>query len=232
MGKPRGASKTDPSPETSGDSLLDEIWVKLEIKLNAWIANTLPAIVKDLVKAQACKAVDDFVSSSEFTSSLPESLLFDSAELKDSHKATEDKIAKLECVNSQLLEQIDDLEQYTRRTNVRIFGIPEAAGDVRENTDDLAINFFANELHNTKVAILQNRRLLKENKRPFNVQEDLTIARRNILKYLGQEINQGIVSKVWTIDGAILFRPLRHSSTIERCTTIGKCRELINKYSS
>ena len=146
MGKPRGASKTNPSPETSGDSLLDEIWVKLEIKLNAWIANTLPAIVKDLVKAQACKAVDDFVSSSEFTSSLPESLLFDSAEQKDSHKATEDKIAKLECVNSQLLEQIDDLEQYTRRTNVRIFGIPEAAGDVRENTDDLAINFFANEL--------------------------------------------------------------------------------------
>ena len=220
--------------------------------------------MKDLLKAQASKAVDDYVSSSEFTSSLPESILFDAAEQKDSHMATETKITNLQCTNSRLLEQIDDLEQYTRRTNVRIFGIPEAADDVKENTDDLAINFFASELgvqlsasdisrshrvgkrsptkprpiivrlvrHNTKVEILRKRRLLKENKRPYNVQEDLTIARRNILKYLSQEINSGIVTKVWTNDGTILFRPTQHSSTIERCTTIGKCKELIKKYSS
>ena len=131
MGKPKGATKAVASPEKSGDSFLDDVWAKLESKLNDWIASTFPAIVKDLLKAQASKAVDDYVSSSEFTSSLQESILFDAAQQKDSHMATETRITNLQCTNSRLLEQIDDLEQYTRRTNVRIFGIPEAADDAK-----------------------------------------------------------------------------------------------------
>ena len=36
--------------------------------------------------------------------------------------------------------------------------------------------------HNTKVAVMSRRRVLKERKRPFNIQEGLTINRREILK--------------------------------------------------
>ena len=260
MGRTKGASKSDP-PETPNDSLLDEIWSKLEIKLNEWITDTLPTVVRDLLKAHAVKAVDDYVSSTKFASSLSESLKFDIDELKATSAATEKKIASLETDNLRLVNKIDDLEQYTRRTNVRIFGIPES--DNNEDTDDLAIKFLSSELgvqlspndisrshrvgkrsttkprpiivrlvcHNTKVSILRKRRLLKDNKRPFNVQEDLTVARRDILKYL-HGIDNGIVSRVWTIDGTILFRPTRHSSIIERCTSIEQCQDLdITKYS-
>ena len=43
-------------------------------------------------------------------------------------------------------EQLDDLEQYTRRTNIRIFGIPEPTGTDPEDIDKKAIEFFSNQL--------------------------------------------------------------------------------------
>ena len=45
-----------------------------------------------------------------------------------------------------LREQLDDLEQYTCRTNIRIFGIPEPTGTDPEDTDVKATDFFANQL--------------------------------------------------------------------------------------
>ena len=148
-------------------------------------------------------------------------------------------IAGLEDDNCRLSQEVDDLEQYTRRTNVRIYGVAEQP---EENTDNLAVDFFKSELnvdvasndisrshgvgkksgakprpiivrftkHNTKVAVMsrrRQRRVLKERKRPFNLQEDLTINRREILKYLNKDIEEGIVRKVWTVDGVICFRP-------------------------
>ena len=72
--------------------------------------------------------------------------------------------------------------------------------------------------HNTKVAVISRRRVLKERKRPFNLQEDLTINRREIH------------CKVWTVDGVICFRPSGDSSVIERCTSLEDCQEIIAKY--
>lgn len=37
--------------------------------------------------------------------------------------------------------------------------------------------------HNTRVEVMSRCRVLKERNRPFNLQEDLTINRREILKY-------------------------------------------------
>ena len=67
---------------------------------------------------------------------------------------------------------------------------------------------------------MSRRRAHKERKRPFNLQEDLTINCREILKYLNKDIEEGIVSKVWTVDGVICFRPSGDSSVIERCTSL------------
>ena len=85
--------------------------------------------------------------------------------------------------------------------------------------------------HNKKVESLQKRRVLKQNERPYNVQEDLSQPRRDILKYLSKDIPLNIIDKVWTVDGVICMRPSQHSSTIERCTTMAKCREIVRKYS-
>ena len=111
MGKTWGKS----SDESSHASPLDEIWPKLEAKLNTWAVNTLPNIVKDLIKSQAITAVDEYISSPEFTQTINESIKFDTDELKDKFKATEAKITKLETGKPELLERIDELEQYTRR---------------------------------------------------------------------------------------------------------------------
>ena len=91
---------------------------------------------------------------------------------------------------NRLSQEVDDLEQYTRRTNVRIYGVAEQP---EENTDNLAVDFFKSELnvdvalndinrshrvgkksgakprpiivrftkHNTKVAFMSRRRVLK-----------------------------------------------------------------------
>lgn len=77
--------------------------------------NTLPNIVKDLIKSQAITAVDEYISSPEFTQTINESIKFDTDELKDKFKATEARITKLETGKPELLERIDELEQYARR---------------------------------------------------------------------------------------------------------------------
>ena len=277
MGKTRQSSKPEKTTETVDDNLgvdLDTIWEKLQDKLEAWIQNSLPAIVK--------KQVEITVSSTEFQASLADSLQFELAKINDSFKelqATQDSfheiqnsfnelqtsIQVLESAKVEILQQIDDLEQYTRRTNIRIYGIPESTDeDSEEDTDSKAINFFSKELgidvapneicrshrvgkisrsntkpraiivrltnHNKKVMILRKRKLLKINKRPFNVHEDLTIKRRKILSFLNNDDIEGLIYKVWTIDGVVCFRPSSHTSTVERCTSIQQCQNLVNKY--
>ena len=139
--------------------------------------------------------------------------------LKNNLALKDTAIAGLEDDNYRLSQEADDLEQYTRRTNVRIYGIAEQP---EENTDNLAVDFFKSELnvdvasndipvsrshrvgkksgakrrpiivrftkHNTKVAVMSHRRVLKERKHPFNLQEDLTINRHEILKFLNKDI--------------------------------------------
>ena len=115
--------------------------------------------------------------------------------LKNNLSLKDKAIAGLEDDNYRLSQEVDDLEQYTRRTNVRIYGVAEQP---EENTDNLAVDFFKSELnvdvasndilsrshrvgqksgakprpiivrfteHNTKVAVMSRRRVLKERKR-------------------------------------------------------------------
>ena len=161
-----------------------------------------------------------------------------------------------------LEEHYDHLEQYTRRTNIRIFGIPE---NIRENTDDLVKTFYKDHLnielkngdisrshrlgkhklynrshprpiivrlvqYNKKVKILKQRRLLRSKRLPYSMQEDLTEKRRSIVRYLRDEDVRDVISKVWTIDGVIFFRPSSDPTIVERCNTLGECQQLVAKY--
>ena len=164
------------------------------------------------------------MSKSDFINSISDSLQFD----LDKMDVVVERTGQLQDDKQDQLDKMDDLEQYTRRTNLRIYGIPEA-GKQPEDTDQLTIDFVKSELgveispedisrshrvgkrsskprpiivrlvgHNTKVEILRKRRQLKKNKRPYNIQEDLTKTRRDILKYLRNDIDEGIIDKVWT----------------------------------
>ena len=66
--------------------------------------------------------------------------------LQETKKSLQETIAGLEEANAMLRKQLDNLEQYTPRTNIRIFGIPEPTGTDPEDTDAEAIDFFANQL--------------------------------------------------------------------------------------
>ena len=158
MGKHKTRNHSQLSSESSDSSIIEEIWPKLEAKLNEWVTTTLPSLIKELT----ISAVAKYISSHEFTQSLGDSLQFDCDKLKDSIEVVEEKISELELnmkpvlqnLNKTAKEQItfledciDDLEQYTRRTNVRIYGIPESPTSIEpEDTDTLAINFFTVEL--------------------------------------------------------------------------------------
>lgn len=130
MGRTRGASHDQQSThqDVISESAMNELLSHFETKLNDWISNTLPQLTKDLIMSYARTAVDEYVSSIQFQQSLPDSLQFDVGNLKDTVKSSQEIIAGLEEANVLLKEQLDDLEQYTRRTNIRIFGIPESTG--------------------------------------------------------------------------------------------------------
>ena len=148
MGKTRAASHDQQaaSQDLISESAMNKIWSHFETKLNDWISNTLPQLTKDLIISYARSAVDEYVSSTQFKKSLPETLQFEVGNLQKTTKSSQETIAGLEESNAMLRDQLDDLEQYTRRTNIRIFGIPEPTGTDPEDTDAKAIEFFANQL--------------------------------------------------------------------------------------
>ena len=261
MGKTRAASH-DASQYLISESAMNQIWSHFETKLNDWISNTLPQLTKDLIMSYANSAVNEYVSSTQFKKSIPETLQFEVGNLQETTKSSQETIAGLEEANAVLREQLDDLEQYTRGTNIRIFGIPEPTGTDPEDTNAKAIDFFANQLgitvsadhisrshrngkrgrtprliivrlvhYKTKVQLLRKRRELKARETNFDIWEDLTQCRRDILHYFDNDITEGIIDKVWTIERIIFMRPTSRSSVIEKCTTLRKCREIVNKYS-
>ena len=148
MGKTRDASHDQQaaSQDLISESAMNQIWSHFETKLNDWISNTLPQLTKDLIMSYGRSAVDEYVSSTQFKKSLPETLQFDVGNLQETTKSSQETIAGLKEANAMLREQLDELEQYTRRTNIRIFGIPKPTDIDPEDTDAKAIDFFANQL--------------------------------------------------------------------------------------
>ncbi|KAK3909296.1 LINE-1 retrotransposable element ORF1 protein [Frankliniella fusca] len=152
-----------------------------------------------------------------------QSLTDEITDLKIELRAKDDKISKLE---SYVETRLDELEQYGRRNNLRIFGIPE---EENENTDDIILDLAAKMevmMHRScidrshrigrripgtprpiiaKFVDYGNRRSLYEAKKNLKgtkivVREDLTALRSKVLK---EAIFQYGVKRVWTRDGVI-----------------------------
>lgn len=129
MGKTRPAShEQEASQDLISKSVMNQIWSHFKTTLNDWISNTLPQLTKYPIMSYACSAVDKYVSSTQFKNSLPETLQFEVGNLQNTTKSCQESIARLEETNAMLREQLDDLQQYSHGTNIRIFGIPSPNG--------------------------------------------------------------------------------------------------------
>lgn len=153
--------------------------------------------------------------------------------LKESFKEEINKlevnIQEMKKENMALTEKVDALEQYSRRNNVRIFGIPEDVGG-KENLEDKVISLCTDKLgvriapekidrcHRlgsvkpgapraviVKFVSYKDRCVLFNNKKLFKgtrvvVSEDLTRSKHVLFKAAKLKIGK---NKVWTYDGMI-----------------------------
>lgn len=160
--------------------------------------------------------------------------------LKETVKNLSDELAKkdekIEMLEAVVADGLDEREQYSRRNNLRIFGIPEAEN---EDTDKLVIDvagkmgvslepYHIDRSHRVgktsenprpiivKFVSYAERRVVFTSKKKLKgsritVREDLTKTRLDLLKTAESQYSR---SAVWTSDGVILVnvgkqRPFR-----------------------
>lgn len=240
------------------DLFLNKLWPHLESKMDEWFKTNLPSHVQEAVSEAVNTAVSAFVSSQEFKLSLKDSIGFDLEKQESSLNEAKQEIEDLKKQINDINLKNDDLEQYSRRNNLRFSGIPE--GD-NENTDQLLCETLNKELnimlnnndicrshrvgrkipgkprqiilkltkHNTKVDILRKRKLLREKKSPIKINEDLTRARIEMIAFLySTEKSKSLMSKLWTIDGTIFIRLARDTKIVKSFMNIDQCKQFIN----
>ena len=125
----RALRSTKTVNENSTEELTDKIWSNFETKLKEWTQNVLPTLNEETLKTNlkqiVYSEVDKYVSSPVFQNALSDSLNFDIQSFEEKLKDKTNKMADLEEKNKLLQDKLEQLEQYTRRTNIGIFGIPE-----------------------------------------------------------------------------------------------------------
>lgn len=146
-------------------------------------------------------------------------------EIKDLVKVNSNRFVAID-------KRIDDLEQYSRRNNLRVFGVHEVQG---EDTDTLLLDLFRNKLNLTitlneldrshrvgkpvsgsgrprpilvKFISYRIRAQIFTNKKMlkgsnYSIKEDLTKNRSNILQ---EAIKRYGIANAWTRDGRILIK--------------------------
>lgn len=151
-------------------------------------------------------------------------------EINNKFAVYEEQIKDLENKNNELCKQnhllggqLDNLHQYSRRNNIRIFGLPR---NNEADTDQIVIHFLKDRLnldvdigaidrshwigkntqhmlvkftgYRVRRAVMDRKKLLKGSK--FTIAEDLTKNRLDLLKKIGERVG---MRNVWTRDGKI-----------------------------
>lgn len=151
--------------------------------------------------------------------------------LEANQKECETKINALRSENSYLRHQLDKQEQYSRRNNVRIYGIPVVTKT--ENTDEIILKLLAEKMnivvpvdaidrshrlrtnndknpppiiakfatYRVRALVLNNKKLLKGT--GITINEDLTSMRASLRRMCAEKWGH---QKVWTRDGVILIK--------------------------
>ncbi|EDO41567.1 predicted protein [Nematostella vectensis] len=196
---------------------------------NRWIESSLSRKVEVL----ATEAINKYVTSKEFKESLSETVGFDLAESADEIQILRKKTEERGKIAVEVDGKLDGLEQYSRRNNIRIDGIPQT--EEKEDTDRLIIETIKAKIgiviapadiwrshrvghskgstprqiickfvrHNIKAKILKEKKSLREKKDKLRVNEDLTKGRLDAIKAINSKLD---IYKLWTIDGTIHVR--------------------------
>lgn len=91
------------------------------------VIQTLKKMFEDL-KSSLIQQVDELRKSVEFMSGKFDSICEDIAQTRSELKSTQEEFRALSRENAILKQEINDLQQYTRRDNVMVFGAPEFDG--------------------------------------------------------------------------------------------------------
>lgn len=196
--------------------------------------------IKEILKVNIKSLINDkaFLTSiaNEVAAIVEEKLQKSFDEIHGKVLEMNNKIATLELQNNQLTRdnlkiqlELDNLQQYSRRNNIRIFGIKEEAA---EDTHKVVLNMFSEKLklkidesaidrthrvggntsknrhlivkfvsYQTRAQIILNRKLLKGT--GITVTEDLTVRRLVLLKTAKQKVNK---ENAWSRDGNIWIK--------------------------
>ena len=133
---------------------------------------------------------------------------------------------------SQMQFKLNRLEQYSRKSSVRVYGIEEIQGEkvgerviekiISKETDivhrtgcryqekprGILVKFMS---HKSKVNIMQR----KENVNRIGMSEDLSYGTRKMLNMIHNKKQEINVEKAWTIDGKIKYK-LRNDEAIHK----------------
>lgn len=147
-------------------------------------------------------------------------------------KSLDEANEKLRILEKQTINRSDELEQYQRRNNIRVFGVPEEHG---ENTDEVFLKIAREKLgvHLSELDIDRSHRVgrrMPDSRKPrpiiikfvsyrkrsevfdtkkklaksgITLREDLTSERMKVLK---SAISQYGLHNVWTRDGTIIVK--------------------------
>ena len=233
MPKPRSKSKS-----SNGDDTIDSSTTSMTYFIEEVISNVLTNDeFLNLLQRQIERSLTKLTNQVDINQS----------DIFDLNKRLDDSNTTLESIQHQMedlteLKQVtknklNDLEQYTRRNSVRVFGIEESS---REETNDLIIELAAKKLdikltnedldrshrvgkkngdnpraiivkfarHDTKSTILRARRKLKGSRTV--IKEDLTVTNLHLLKSVKDNTN---ISNAWSWDGRI-FATKNGSNTV------------------
>lgn len=156
-------------------------------------------------------------------------------------------IQNLQLENNILRDKVDNLEQYSRRNCVRIFGVPEES---TENTEakvcdliksNLTIDIHPNLIdrchrvgkpsknarpiivkftsYKTRERIIKSRKLLKGTK--ISIKEDLTHSRYELYKFASTKFG---FKNVWTRDGNVFVKT--PNNEVVKVLNIDQCKKL------
>lgn len=151
-------------------------------------------------------------------------------EMREKLDTLESTITEKETIIAKLEDRIQDLEQYSRRNSLRVFGIPEAP---REDAQAVVVNMFKKSMgvtlnnfsldrvhrigkpsqgkirpiivkftnYNDRATVFQKKKLLKGSK--MTVFEDLTKSNMELLNAAKSKYGR---NNVWSFDGKIFVK--------------------------
>lgn len=192
--------------------------------------NDIKSIINDSIKCVLKN--EDFLSgiAASVTKIVDRNLKETFQEINSKFVVYEERISVLENKNDELIKQntvlsgqLDNLHQYSRRNNIRIFGLQK---ENEANTDNIVVQFLKEKLnlevntdaidrshwlgkgphhilvrfvsYRVRKDVMDRKKLLKGSK--YTVVEDLTQYRLDLLKKAGKQIGK---RNVWTHDGRI-----------------------------